>query len=92
MGISISGMGLSSMQLSASAIGRADEAERTRRLQSIIDTLKAKPGRVTQAGIEGLCKGRIQVVQEPNSLLLMIGNEAMVEVRILICQILIEES
>ncbi|KAJ8114892.1 hypothetical protein OPT61_g3346 [Boeremia exigua] len=46
---------LSQLLPSASAMGRADEAERTRRLHSIIDTLKQKPGRVSVENVLALC-------------------------------------
>ena len=86
MGISMSGMGMSSLGLSASAIGRADEDERRRRLETIIATLKTKPGRVGEEGIIGLCKKEgLEVMREPNPdgtvmLMLMIGSESMCDV------------
>lgn len=82
MGIGM-GMGMSGLGLSASAMGRADEDERRRRLMSIIDTLKTKPGRISQEGILALCKKEgLEVIEEPQrnavvELLLMIGSEAM---------------
>lgn len=51
MDISLSQLGIPS----ASAMGRADEAERTRRLHNIIDTLKQKPGRVSEENVLALC-------------------------------------
>ena len=88
MGISMSGMGMSSLGLSASAMGRADEDERRRRLESIIATLKAKPGRISEEGIIGLCKKEgLEVEREemPNGvvmLALVIGSEVMCDVGI----------
>ncbi|KAF2193716.1 hypothetical protein K469DRAFT_652259 [Zopfia rhizophila CBS 207.26] len=87
MGISMSGM--SGLGLSASAIGRADEEERRRRLESVIATLKTRPGRVSEEGIIGLCKKEgLEVVKEPQGkeeenrmkLILLIGNEGMCEI------------
>lgn len=86
MGISMSGMGMSSLGLTASAMGRADEDERRRRLESIISTLRAKPGRVTQDGIVDLCKKEgLEVMIDPGKdgvvqLSLLIGTEAMCEI------------
>ncbi|KAJ4324314.1 hypothetical protein N0V94_001372 [Neodidymelliopsis sp. IMI 364377] len=51
MDISLSQLGIPS----ASAMGRADEAERARRLHNIIDTLKQKPGRVSEENVLALC-------------------------------------
>ncbi len=51
MDISLSQLGMPT----ASAMGRADEAERTRRLHNIIDTLKQKPGRVSEKNVLALC-------------------------------------
>lgn len=81
MGITMSGLGMSSLGLTASAMGRADEEERRRRLESIISTLKSKPGRVSPKGIMDLCnKEGLEVEQEKTGLLLMIGTEGMCEV------------
>lgn len=86
MGISMSGMGMSSLGLSASAMGRADEDERRRRLENIIATLKTKPGRVGEEGIIGLCKKEgLDVEREelPGGvvmLALVIGSEVMCDV------------
>ena len=86
MGISMSGMGMSSLGLSASGMGRADEDERRRRLENIIATLKTKPGRVGEEGIIGLCKKEgLDVEREelPGGvvmLALVIGSEVMCDV------------
>ena len=84
MGITMSGLGMSGLGLSASAMGRADEAERTRRLQSIIDIIGAKPGRVSEEGLLALCK-RLGIPYEKEqdavgTWLLLIGDEAVCEV------------
>ena len=84
MGISMSGM--SGLGLSASAIGRADDEERRRRLESAIAALKSRPGRVSEEGIMTLCKKEgLEVVREPSKggvmLTLLIGNDAMLDVR-----------
>lgn len=84
MGISMSGM--SGLGLSASAIGRAaDDEERRRRLESVIATLKSKPGRVSEEGIMAMCKKEgLEVVREARGsealLTLLIGNDAMLDV------------
>ncbi|KAF2812451.1 uncharacterized protein BDZ99DRAFT_569126 [Mytilinidion resinicola] len=55
MGISMSG--LSGLGLTGSSMGgRADDDERRRRLEAIIATLRARPGRVSQEGVERLSK------------------------------------
>ena len=56
MGITMSGLGMSSLGMSESAMGRADEAERSRRLREIIDIIGKKPGRVSEQGLLALCK------------------------------------
>ncbi|KAF2196141.1 hypothetical protein GQ43DRAFT_337057, partial [Delitschia confertaspora ATCC 74209] len=85
MGISMSGMGMSALGLSASAIGRADDEERRRRLETVIATLKARPGRVSAEGIEWLCKKEgLEVMTEtkgPDTMLtILIGNDAMLDI------------
>jgi hypothetical protein len=85
MGISMSGM--SGLGLSASAIGRADDEERRRRLESVIATLKSKPGRVSEEGIMAMCKKEgLEVVREARGsetlLTLLIGNDAMLDIPI----------
>ena len=85
MGISMSGMSMSQLGLTASAIGRADDEERRRRLESVIAILSARPGRVSLEGIKELCrKADVQVMEEvepsKTTLFIMIGNDAMVEV------------
>jgi len=83
MGISMSGLGMSNLGLSASSIGRADEAERSRRLQSILEVVGAKPGRVSEEGLLALCK-RLGVAVEKttpeHSYMLLIGDEAVCDV------------
>ncbi|KAF2130486.1 hypothetical protein P153DRAFT_219134 [Dothidotthia symphoricarpi CBS 119687] len=85
MGISMSGLGMSQLGLSASSLGRADEAERTRRLHTILDTLKEKPGRVSEEGLLALSK-RVDIVVQPDpdgkahAYILVIGENAMCEV------------
>jgi hypothetical protein len=88
MGISISGLGMSSLGMSslgfsASSIGRADEAERSKRLQRILDVVGGKPGRVSEEGLLALCK-RLGVSVEKNapehSWMLLIGDEAVCDV------------
>jgi hypothetical protein len=55
MGISMSG--LSGLGLTGSSMGgRADDDERRRRLETIIATLRTRPGRVSQEGVERLSK------------------------------------
>lgn len=54
MGISMSG--LSGLGLNGSSMGRADDDERRRRLETIIATLRTRPGRVSQEGVERLSK------------------------------------
>ncbi|KAF2020953.1 hypothetical protein BU24DRAFT_416615 [Aaosphaeria arxii CBS 175.79] len=93
MGISMSGLGLG---MTASALGRADEEERRRRLESIISMLKKKPGRVSEEGIMRLCKQEnLEVMPEgpPHSrvLLLLIGDEAMCEVPVRFGEVVVEE-
>ncbi|KAK8197386.1 mediator of RNA polymerase II transcription subunit 1-domain-containing protein [Phyllosticta capitalensis] len=58
MGISMSGMsGLGlGMGLGSSMGGRPDDTEQRKRLESIIATLKARPGRVSKEGVERLAK------------------------------------
>ncbi|KAF2260588.1 hypothetical protein CC78DRAFT_571157 [Lojkania enalia] len=86
MGISMSGMGMSQLGLSASAMGRADEEERRRRLESVIATLKSRPGRVGEEGIIELCKKEgLEVVREPQGsngvmLTILIGSETLCEI------------
>ncbi|ORY07675.1 mediator of RNA polymerase II transcription subunit 1-domain-containing protein [Clohesyomyces aquaticus] len=87
-GMGMSGMGMSGMGLTASAMGRADEDDRRRRLEAVIATLKMKPGRVSEEGIIALCKKEgLEVMREPQSgnramLTLLIGNEAMCEIQL----------
>jgi hypothetical protein len=81
MGITMSGLGMSSLGLSASAIGRADEDERRRRLESIVSTVKSKPGRVSVQGIRSLCKNHdLKIEDEPGELVIPIGTEALVTI------------
>ncbi|KAJ4371431.1 hypothetical protein N0V83_004648 [Neocucurbitaria cava] len=84
MGISMSGLGMSSLGISASAMGRADEAERTRRLQVILDTIGAKPGRVSEEGLLALCKRMGMPYEkhpdEAGTWSLLIGDEAVCDV------------
>jgi hypothetical protein len=75
---------MSSLGMSASAMGRADEAERSRRLQSILEVVGAKPGRVSEDGLLALCK-RLGVAVEKNSdeahsWMLLIGDEAVCDI------------
>lgn len=58
MGISMSGMsGLGlGMGLTSSMGGRPDDTEQRKRLENIIATLKARPGRVSREGMERLAK------------------------------------
>lgn len=84
MGISMSGLGMSSLGISASAMGRADEAERSRRLRSILETVAAKPGRVSEEGLLALCK-RVGIPfekhpDEAGTWSLLIGDEALCDV------------
>lgn len=83
MGISMSGLGMSSLGFSASSIGRADEAERSKRLQRILDVVGGKPGRVSEDGLLALCK-KLGVSVEKNapehSWMLLIGDEAVCDV------------
>ena len=78
MDISLSQLGLPS----ASAMGRADEAERTRRLHNIIDTLKQKPGRISEENVLALCT-RLGVPYEKegdNGYILPVGESNLLEV------------
>ncbi|KAF2830850.1 hypothetical protein CC86DRAFT_443714 [Ophiobolus disseminans] len=84
MGISMSGLGMSSLGMSASTMGRADEADRSRRLQNILEVVGRKPGRVSEEGLLALCK-RLGVSIEKNtaeahSWMLLIGDEAVCDV------------
>lgn len=58
MGISMSGMsGLGGLGLAGSSMGgRADDEERRRRLEAVIATVGARPGRVSQEGVRSLCQ------------------------------------
>lgn len=84
MGISMSGLGMSSLGMSASGLGRADEAERSRRLQTILATVGAKPGRVSEEGLLALCKSLgIPYEKHPDEAgtwSLLIGDEAVCDV------------
>ncbi|KAI8935436.1 hypothetical protein NX059_008013 [Plenodomus lindquistii] len=84
MGISMSGLGMSSLGISASSMGRADEAERSRRLQSILHTVSAKPGRVSEAGLLALCKTMgvacERAPDDPGTWSLLIGDEILCDV------------
>ncbi|KZM23715.1 uncharacterized protein EKO05_0005688 [Ascochyta rabiei] len=78
MDISLSQLGMPS----ASAMGRADEAERTRRLHNIIDTLKQKPGRVSEENVLALC-ARLGVPSEKvgeGAYLLPVGESNLLEI------------
>lgn len=82
MDISLSQLGMPS----ASAMGRADEAERTRRLHNIIDTLKQKPGRVSEENVVALCN-RLDIGihqesegKEGNTYVLAVGESNLIEV------------
>jgi hypothetical protein len=81
--MSMSGLGMSQLGLTASAMGRADEAERTRRLHTIIDTLKQKPGRVSEEGLLALCR-RVGIpfekTNEAGGYVLLLGDEAMCDI------------
>lgn len=84
MGITMSGLGMSSLGISASGLGRADEAERNRRLRTILDTVAAKPGRVSEEGLLALCK-RMGIpyekhTDEAGTWSLLIGDEALCDV------------
>ena len=89
MGISMSGLSALGLGSSQMGMGRGDEDERRRRLESVIATLKAKPGRVSEEGIIGLCKKEgLEVLRDQQGkreenrimLTLLIGSEAMCEV------------
>ncbi|KAF1957199.1 hypothetical protein CC80DRAFT_525310 [Byssothecium circinans] len=90
MGISMSsmGMGMSMSQLGLSQLGRGDEDERRRRLENVIQMLKARPGRVSEEGIIALCRKEgmefERAVESDGSvvLTLVIGNEAMCDIAI----------
>jgi hypothetical protein len=84
MGISMSGLGMSNLGMTASATGRADEAERSRRLREIIDIVGKKPGRVSEEGLLALCD-RIGIpyekhMDEAGTWSLLIGDEALCDV------------
>ncbi|KAF3006569.1 hypothetical protein E8E13_006624 [Curvularia kusanoi] len=77
MDISLSQLGLPS----ASAMGRADEAERTRRLHNIIDTLKQKPGRISEGNVLALCtRLGIHFEKEGNGYILAVGESNLLEI------------
>ncbi|KAF2853140.1 hypothetical protein T440DRAFT_476978 [Plenodomus tracheiphilus IPT5] len=84
MGITMSGLGMSSLGISASSMGRADEAERSRRLQSILHTVAAKPGRVSETGLLALCKSMgiacERAPDDPGTWSLLIGDEILCDV------------
>ncbi|KAF9700688.1 hypothetical protein EKO04_001294 [Ascochyta lentis] len=78
MDISLSQLGMPS----ASAMGRADEAERTRRLHNIIEILKQKPGRVSEENVLALCT-RLGVPSEKvgeGAYLLPVGESNLLEI------------
>ncbi|USP81628.1 hypothetical protein yc1106_08902 [Curvularia clavata] len=84
MGISMSGLGMSNLGMTASATGRADEAERSRRLREIIDIVGRKPGRVSEEGLLALCD-RMGIpyekhIGEAGTWSLLIGDEALCDV------------
>ncbi|EOA91609.1 hypothetical protein ACJQWK_03433 [Exserohilum turcicum] len=84
MGISMSGLGMSNLGMTASATGRADEAERSRRLREIIDIVGKKPGRVSEEGLLALCD-RMGIpyekhMDEAGTWSLLIGDEALCDV------------
>lgn len=89
MGISMSGLGMSSMGLTASQLGRADEDERRRRLESIIAMVHKRKGRVSEEGITALCRQEQihleRVVDADGSVLLVlvIGDEAICDITLL---------
>jgi hypothetical protein len=70
--------------MSASAMGRADEAERSRRLRAIIDLVGKKPGRVSEEGLLQLCKKMgipcEKHMDEAGTWSLLIGDEALCDV------------
>ncbi|KAH6633289.1 mediator of RNA polymerase II transcription subunit 1-domain-containing protein [Boeremia exigua] len=77
MDISLSQLGMPS----ASAMGRADEAERTRRLHNIIETLKQKPGRVSEQNVLALCtRLDIHFQKEGNVYILAVGESNLLEI------------
>jgi len=83
MGITMSGLGMSSLGISASSMGRADEAQRSRRLQSILRTVAAKPGRVSEDGLLALCKSlgvECEVHPDEGTWSLLIGDELLCDV------------
>ncbi|KNG49769.1 hypothetical protein DDE82_006255 [Stemphylium lycopersici] len=84
MGISMSGLNMSNLGMTASATGRADEAERSRRLREIIDIVGRKPGRVSEEGLLALCD-RMEIpyekhMDEAGTWSLLIGDEALCDV------------
>lgn len=77
MDISLSQLGIPS----ASAMGRADEAERTRRLHNIIETLKQKPGRISEENVLALCtRLGIPYEKEGENYILPVGESNLLEV------------
>lgn len=89
MGISMSSLGMSSMGLTASQLGRADEDERRRRLESIINMIHKRKGRVSEEGITALCRQEQihfeRIVEADGSvvLILVIGDEAICDITLL---------
>ncbi|KAJ4989511.1 hypothetical protein SVAN01_05046 [Stagonosporopsis vannaccii] len=77
MDISLSQLGMPS----ASAMGRADEAERTRRLHNIIDTLKQKPGRISEENVVALCdRLGVHCEKDRNTYILAVGESNLIEI------------
>ncbi|KAF1845039.1 uncharacterized protein K460DRAFT_284291 [Cucurbitaria berberidis CBS 394.84] len=87
MGITMSGLGMSSLGMSASSMGRADEAERSRRLQKILEVIRKKPGRVSEQSLLFLCKVSGVPYEkhpdEPGTWILVIGDEGVCDVTFL---------
>lgn len=49
-------LSLSNLGLSSSALGKADDDERRRRLEAVLATLRQRPGRISQEGLEWLSR------------------------------------
>ncbi|KAG9184974.1 hypothetical protein G6011_11804 [Alternaria panax] len=84
MNYTMSNLGMSSIGMTPSTMGRANEAEITRRLCTIIDIIGRKPGRVSEEGLLALCKKMgipcEKHMDEAGTWSLLIGDEALCDV------------
>lgn len=84
MGITLSNLGISmgapAMLATASATGKADDAERRRRLKTVLNTLGTRSGRISRDGIERLGRKCGLDIQAGDAELAMAGKNVMVDV------------